>query len=131
MSHLNKLVRRVLLEADAKSQTAQVEPQKAASASQPKIKAAARAVKGRENAIAPASYVDPSAYVVGTTVGFGNSTMADVKAQRAQKASASVIDRMTLQSPAPGGAAQIRPSPIKVTMTLQENTQKRGTRESA
>ena len=93
MSHLNKLVRRVLLEADAKSQTAQVEPQKAASASQPKIKAAARAVKGRENAIAPASYVDPSAYVVGTTVGFGNSTMADVKAQRAQKASASVIDQ--------------------------------------
>lgn len=65
MSHLNKIVRRVLLEAAPVAD----EPQASAQGTQPRVRAAAKRVKG-ENAVSPDSHVDPSAYVEGTSVGY-------------------------------------------------------------
>ena len=79
MSKLNSIVRRVLLEADAQGQTPPSDPQASAPAAQPKIKAAAKAVK---NAISPNSFVDPSAYVENSSIGYDGATVDDVMKSR-------------------------------------------------
>lgn len=78
MSHLNKLVRRVLLEASPVVQGGAItitgkpspdEPQDAAPVAQPRVKAAAKKVK-IDNAIAPSAKVDPGAYIESSSIGY-------------------------------------------------------------
>ena len=78
MSHLNKLVRRVLLEATPVVQGGAItvtgkpgpdEPQGVAPVAQPRVKAAAKKIK-INNAIAPSAKVDPSAYVESSSIGY-------------------------------------------------------------
>ena len=78
MSHLNKIVRRVLHEAAPIVQGGGMlitgkadaeEPQDAASPAQAKVDAGAKKVK-IDNAISPKAKVDPSAYVVSSSIGY-------------------------------------------------------------
>ena len=81
MSHLNKIVRRVLLEASPVVQGGAItitgkpspdEPQDAAPAAQPRGKAAAKKVK-IDNAIAPSAKVDLESEIVNSSIGYDKS----------------------------------------------------------